>query len=113
MLTASVNAWHSALHLAATAKRRDKYIDKHEGSRDRGNQFALIVHAFNGAFIPQGTQAIGIHADMLLKVLQTTKGTKLGKLGDRPLSSEKYTIRKWARSAADTKEGGMGFSTLQ
>ena len=42
---------------------------------------------------------------MLLKVEQTSK---LGKHGDRPLSFEEHTIRKWSRSAADTKEGGYG-----
>ena len=42
---------------------------------------------------------------MLLKTIQTTK---LGKHGNRPLSFEEHTIRKWARLAADNKEGGYG-----
>lgn len=39
--------------------------------------------------------------------------TKLGKLRDRPMSFEEHTVRKWARLAADTKEGGYGiFDTI-
>ena len=96
---------HSALHPEATCKRRGKYIDKLEGTIDRGSQFAPITHARNGAFIPQDTEILGVHSDMLLKLLQTTK---LGKHGDRPLSFEEHTIRKWARKAADTKDSGYG-----
>ena len=70
-----------------------------------GIQFAPIVHAFNGAFTPQNVEALGVHSDMLLKTIQTTK---LGKHGNRPLSFEEHTIRKWARLAADIKEGGHG-----
>ena len=91
--------------MAATDRRRKKYLEKRAGATERGCPFAPIVHSQNGAFIPQDPKLLRAHQNM---IEQVSNQSSFGKHGSRPVSYEEHIIRKWSRAATDTKNGGTG-----
>lgn len=94
-----------AQFIAATGRRRKKYIEKRAGATERGCPFSPIVHTQNDAFIPQDPKLLRAHQNM---IEQVANQSSFGKHGSRPISYEEHIIRKWSRAATDTKSGGMG-----
>ena len=99
---------HSAHYALATNRRRTKFLKKNQGCVDRGQMFLPFFNLSNGAFVPQDPTTLQVHTDAATKLFGTPLAAVLGRTGTRPRSVEEGLIRRWARQACDTENGGKG-----
>ena len=70
--------------------------------------FLPFFNLSNGAFVPQDPTTLQVHTDAATKLFGTPLAAVLGRSGTRPRSVEEGLIRRWARQACDTENGGKG-----